>query len=420
MKPFRLFSQVLLLLGLVMVCAAGSSKAAMQIDIYGPGQNIVNLAMAAPLSTGQPAQGLGKELDAAIHDNLSFLPFMRLTDPKAVLGGTTLPGYQPPNVDFKRFQLAGADLLVTAGWPQGDKSGSTVELRVYETFSGQFVFGNAYSGVTKEEVQDVADRFCADLMKALTGHGDFFLATLAFVKNSGKNKRDVWITKPTGRNLRKITDIPGIAMSPSWSLDGRFIVFSHMDDKSHALGVWDRLTNRVQRIRFPGNTVIGPTFTPGNKVAVSLSTGKNPDIFMLNHAFQKERTLEANGTINVSQSFMKDLASGSVSRVTKQGNYNTEPSMSPDGTLIAFSRLTSEGNRIFVQDLTTGTEQQISFGPGNDVLPSFAPDSYFIAFTSNRSGPNQIYLTTRHGGDAKKVPTGSGDASFPRWGAIPR
>ena len=31
------------------------------------------------------------------------------------------------------------------------------------------------------------------------------------------------------------------------------------------------------------------------------------------------------------QIFMKDLASGSVSRVTKQGNYNTEPSMSPTG-----------------------------------------------------------------------------------------
>ena len=58
--------------------------------------------------------------------------------------------------------------------------------------------------------------------------------------------------------------------------------------------------------------------------------------------------------------------------------------------------------------------------PGSDEQPSFCGDSYFIAFTSNRSGPNQIYLTTRHGGDAKKVPTGSGDASFPRWGAIPR
>ena len=398
----------------------------MQIGIYGPGQNIVNLAMAAPLSTGQPAQGLGKELDAAIHDNLSFLPFMRLTDPKAVLGGTTLPGYQPPNVDFKRFQLAGADLLVTAGWPQGDKSGSTVELRVYETFSGQFVFGNAYSGVTKEEVQDVADRFCADLMKALTGHGDFFLATLAFVKNSGKNKRDVWITKPTGRNLRKITDIPGIAMSVS-GRSAAAIVFNTWTWYPGSMGYQ---TSRVQRIRFPGNTVIGPTFTPGNKVAVSLSTGKNPDIFMLNHAFQKERTLEANGTINVSptfdaagtkmaftsnrmggpQIFMKDMASGSV---CAGFNYNTEPSMSPDGTLIAFSRLTSEGNRIFVQDLTTGTEQQISFGPGNDVLPSFAPDSYFIAFTSNRSGPNQIYLTTRHAGNDGEEDHEQRNASFP-------
>ena len=438
--------KTLLLLALALSVALGPlpgtrAEAAMRVDIMNPGQNIVNLALAAPLKGPQAqATGMAAELQTLVEQNLSFLPFMRLTDPKAVLGGVVLAGYEPPALDFKRFQLAGSDIVVTTFWPDGDSGTKPVQIRAFETNTGGRLFGKEYPKVNKRDLPEVADRFCADLMKALTGHGDFFLSTLAFVKNSGKNKRDVWITKPTGRNLRKITDIPGIAMSPSWSLDGRFIVFSHMDDKSHALGVWDRLTNRVQRIRFPGNTVIGPTFTPGNKVAVSLSTGKNPDIFMLNHAFQKERTLEANGTINVSptfdaagtkmaftsnrmggpQIFMKDLASGSVSRVTKQGNYNTEPSMSPDGTLIAFSRLTSEGNRIFVQDLTTGTEQQISFGPGNDVLPSFAPDSYFIAFTSNRSGPNQIYLTTRHGGDAKKVPTGSGDASFPRWGAIPR
>lgn len=432
-----------------MICAtvlAGVSvpaQAAMQVDIYGPAQNIMNLAMAAPLSSkpGQPVTGLGAELNTAIRDNLSFLPFMRLTDPKAVLGGDVLQGYQPPNIDFKRFQLAGADMVITAGWPQGDSSGSTVELRLYETFSGQFVFGNSYSGVSKSEVSDVADRFCADLMKALTGSGDFFLSTLAFVKNGkGKFKRDVWLTKPMGKNLRQITDIPGTAMSPSWSKDGRFVVFSHMDEKTHALGVWDRLTNRVQRIRFPGNTVIGPVFMPDNKVAVSLSTGKYPDIFLLNHAFQKERAIEESAAINVSPSFdakgtkmafcssrmggpqifMKDLASGSVTRVSKQGSYNSEPSMSPDGTLVAFSRLTDTGNRIFVQDLVTGVERQVTFGPGNDVLPAFAPDSYFLAFTSNRSGPNQIYLMTRHGGDPKKVPTGPGDASFPRWGTIPR
>ena len=70
--------------------------------------------------------------------------------------------------------------------------------------------------------------------------------------------------------------------------------------------------------------------------------------------------------------------------------------------------------------MLTGVERQVTFGPGSDEQPAFAPDSYFLAFTSNRSGSRQIYLITRHGGDAKKVPTGSGDASFPRWGAIPK
>lgn len=418
------------------------ASANMTIDIYGPGQNIVNLAMASPLKPdASQATALGAKLHKAIEENLSFLPFMRLADPNGVLGGTVLAGYQAPNVDFKRFQLAGSDLVITAGWPRGDGENSTVELRLYETYSGKFVFGNAYAGVKDAEIYDVADRFCSDLMKALTGRGDFFLSTLAFAKNgSGKYQRNIWITKPTGRNLKQITNIPGQAMSPSWSPDGRFVVFCHMDDSSHALGVWDRLKNQVQRIRFPGNTVIGPVFMPDNKVAVSLSTGKYPDIFLLNRSFQKERAIEESGAINVSPSFdatgtkmaftssrmgspqifMKDLGSGAVTRVSKFGSYNTEPTMSPDGTLVAFSRLTDSGHRIFVQDLVTGIERQVTFGPGSDEQPAFAPDSYFLAFTSNRSGQKQVYLMTRHGGDAKRVPTGPGDASFPRWGMIPK
>ena len=49
----------------------------------------------------------------------------------------------------------------------------------------------------------------------------------------------------------------------------------------------------VQRVRFPGNVVIGPSFTPDNKVAVALSNGRYPVIFLLNHGFQKERILKA-------------------------------------------------------------------------------------------------------------------------------
>ncbi len=431
--------KLFLIMTLFVLCFSSVAHSATQIDIFGPGQNIVNLAMAAPLKSGKTkAADMGVKLEAAIIENLNFLPFMRLTEKAAILGGDVLDGFKPPQVDFKRFQIAGADLLITAGWPDGDNSGDNVELRLYETYSGQFVFGNSYSNVTDSTVHEVADRFCSDLMKALTGKGDFFLSTLAFVKtgNAEKFRKDIWVASPTGKRLQQVSNITGTALSPAWSKDGRYIVFSHIDDKSHSLAVWDRQSSQINRIRFPGNMVIAPAFTPENKVAVSLATGAYPDIFLLDHSFKKEKTLEESQAINIAptfddsgtkmafcssrlggpQVFLKDLRTGSVTRVSRQGNYNTEPFISPDGTLIAFSRLTDYGHRIFVYDTVTGFERQVTFGPGSDEQPSFAPDSYFLAFSSDRGGKRQIYLTTRHGGDAKLVPTGGGEASFPRWG----
>jgi len=418
---------------------ASQAQAALQVDIYGPGQNLVNLAFAAPLSGGSQATALGKELDNAVQQNLGFLPFVRLTSPQAVLGGSVMGGYKPPNIDFKRFQLAGADLLVTAGWPSGEASG-TVEMLLFETSSGKHMVGKTYTGVNRDNLWNVADDFCSEVMKAMTGNGDFFKSTLAFIKTGGdKYRKDVWMSKPTGRNIRQVTNIPGTALSPAWSRDGRFLVFTHLDDQSHSLGVWDRQGNRLQRIRFPGNMVIAPSFTPDNRVAVSLATTDYPDIYLLDYRFQRERTLESGPSINIAptfdytgtkmafcssrmggpQVFLKDMRSGAVTRVSRQGNYNTEPFISPDGSLVAFSRLTETGHRIFVYDMVTGFERQVTFGPGSDEQPSFAPDSYFLAFSSTRGGKRQIYLTTRHGGDAKLVPTGGSEASFPRWGILP-
>lgn len=427
----------LLLLALCLLAWSLPAQAAMRVDIYGPGQNSVNLALAEPLTgPSQPAGNMGRELQKLIQQNLSFLPFMRLTDPKAVLGGTLLPGYEPPNVDFKRFQLAGSDVVVTTVWPNGDSGTRAVQIRAFETNTGGRLFGKEYPRVSSRDLPEVADRFCADLLEVLTGSGAFFRSTLAFVKKSGKLNADVWTVRPTGRDLRKITNIGGEAMSPAWSPDGRFIVFTLIDKKSHSLGVWDRKSGKTQRVRFPGNVVIGPAFTPDNKVAVALSRGKYPVIYLLNHSFQKERVLEEHNSINVSptfdstgtkmaftssrmggpQIFMKDLASGATVRVSKNGGYNTEANLSPDGTLVTFSRMTDYGHRIFVQDMLTGLERQVTFGPGSDEQPSFCADSYFIAFSSSRGGTRGIYLTTRHGGDAKQVPTGGGACYFPRWG----
>ena len=166
--------KILLLLALALSAALGpffgsAAEAAMRVDIMNPGQNIVNLALAAPLKGPQvQATGMGGELQKLVEQNLSFLPFMRLTDPKAVLGGVLLPGYEPPALDFKRFQLAGSDIVVTTFWPDGDSGTRPVQIRAFETNTGGRLFGKEYPKVNSRDLPEVADRFCADLLEALT------------------------------------------------------------------------------------------------------------------------------------------------------------------------------------------------------------------------------------------------------------
>ncbi len=419
-------------LALLLLLATASSAwgQAVTIDIYGPGQSRMNMALAQPLGPdGSAAPALGQDLQERIRQNLAILPFLQLVPPHSIIGGDRLSGYTLETVDFRRFQLVGSDLLLTAGW---SPAGNAVELRVFQVFTQRLLLGKSYSDVTPGKLQEVADRFCEALMEALTGHGEFFRSTLALVKAGGGTK-NVYTVKPSGRDLRQVTNLKGYCLSPSWSKDGRYIAFTYIDERKHSLGVADVQTGSVTTRAFGGKTVISPAFTAGNKVAVSMSSADNPNIVLLNNALQEERTLVQSESIDVSPSFDKTGSimafvsdrfggpqvfisrGGEATRVTYEGSYNTDPSLSPDGDKVAFTRRTSQGFRIFVLDLASGQETQISFGPGNDEQPAFAPDGYFVAFSSTREGPKQIYLTTRHGDPAVKIPTG-GEGSFPAWG----
>jgi TolB protein len=431
----RFAALALALAGLLLAGPAAAET--LSVDIYGPGQSRMHMALADPMADtpDQPAPTNAGALRQHIKSNLEMLPFLGLIPSENVLGSTRLQGYKAASIDFKRFQLAGADLLLTSAWPDD----ATVELRVYEVFTKRLVVGKAYDDVTPARLQQVADLFCAAFMEALTGHGEFFRSTLAYVQKAGDGGKHVWVVHPTGRNPRRVTNLPGYALSPSWSKDGRFIVFSHIGERRHELGVWERATGEVKTRALNTPTVISPTFTRGNRIAVSLGNAGYTDIVQLDRSYRRERVLVDSRAIDVSpdfdhagrrmvfvsdrygspQIFMLDTVSGKVRRITYKGGYNTDPSISPDGKLIVFSRMTQNGHRIFLHEVETGLERQLTFGPGSDEQPAFAPDGYFVAFTSTRSGPQRIYLTTRHGDRARRVPTGPGAVSFPAWGFEP-
>ncbi|GFK92427.1 Protein TolB [Fundidesulfovibrio magnetotacticus] len=405
------------------------------IEIQGPGQARMNIVQSKPFGDGNlPSDA--QYLNELIRKNLAFMPFLKIMSDSDILGGATLSGPKADQIDFKPFTLAKVDLVVTSVWKPGKGLGD-VELRAYEVFSQKMLLGKAYAGVTRDQLPEVADRFCMELMALLTGQGSIFKSKLAFVKPSGKGK-DIWMVGAMGRELAQVTrygDL-GMAISPAWSWDGGRICFTLIGSTSHYLGIWSG--GKANVFTLPSSTVISPHFMPNGTVAVALNIRHNTDIYTLDSSYkQTASTLVADSSIDVSPSFdqsgnlmafvsdrlgnpnvfVKDLASGSVRRASKAG-YNTNPAMSPDGKYVAYSKQAGGGHRIFVYELATDTEKQCSFGPGSDENPTFAPDSFFIAFSSSRAGGKKLYLTTRNGDGAVQIPTGEGDAIMPAFSPV--
>jgi len=433
----------LLLLLMFAPVASASAASVMNIDIYGPGQSRVNLFVTDPLSKesvgplGAIPGNAPVDLQQRIHANCAFLPFFNMLSARDIVGGPSAGGYVGQSIDFKKFQLSRTDVLVTAAWAPRPGGVGDVELRAYEVYTGRLIVGKGYGVATNQQVPEVAARFCADLMEALTGQGDFFRSNIAFVKKEGQRKQ-IYMATAQGLNLQKITNLDGIAVSPAWSHDGQKLVFVFLDKKFHNLCVWDRQTRSLEKKRLPGNTLIAPAFTKSGSVAISLDMRGNPDIYELKSDFSVGRVFEENWGIDIGPDFdrsgqkmglvsnrlgnphvfLKNLGSGETKRISLTGKYNTGPSISPDGTQVVFAQMVNGIHKLFLVDLATGRERQLTFGAGSDEDPTWSPDGYFIAFASNRSGPSQIYLTTKHGDEPILIPTGPGEATSPAWGKL--
>lgn len=434
---------VLVLVAMLALSVPALAANVLNVDIYGPGQSRVNLFVADALAKDASAP-LGAipanapvELQQRIHDNCAFLPFFNMLAARDIVGGANPGGYVAQNIDFNKFQLARTDVLVTAAWSPKSGGVGEVELRAYEVYTGRLIVGKGYSVAGSPQIPEVAARFCADLMEALTGQGDFFRSNIAFVRREGTRKQ-IYMATAQGINLQKITNLDGICTSPAWSHDGQKLVFVFLDKQYHHLGIWDRQSRALDLKRLPGTTLIAPAFTSSGSIAISLDFRGNPDIYELTPSFTVGRALEENWGIDIGpdfdrtgqqmvfvsnrlgnpQIFLKNLGSGQVRRLSLTGKYNTGPSISPDGSQVVYAQMVGGEHKLFLIDVASGREQQLTFGAGSDEDPTWSPDGYFVAFASTRSGQYQIWLTTKHGDEPILIPTGSGDAASPAWGKL--
>ncbi len=91
---------------------------------------------------------------------------------------------------------------------------------------------------------------------------------------------------------------------------------------------------------------------------------------------------------------------GPPRQLTSAPGWETEPELSPDGTLVAYSSNASGNADVWIVDTEGGEPLRLTDDPAEDRKPTWFPDGRTIAFVSTRGGQASIWKVSRLGGSA--------------------
>ena len=256
-------------------------------------------------------------------------------------------------------------------------------------------------------------------------------------------------------NLQQVTFSPGDKSKPSFSPDGKFLVYSGLNTGSAANGtpfandIWtlDLADPNAQPvdISLRAGDDLYPAWSPDNKWIAFTSMyreDKIPQLFIMNPQGYDQTRLSpgmaesyaswtpgadflvyvlTTGDLNIVQ--MRDRYSVYVNfqkfdRSSDEGRLGAvmEPNVSLDGQMIAYTRF-GDNNRniytaLFVDRGRTVTKLTDS---NTDSAPFWSPDGKWLLFTSERDGNKEIYIMDAQGGSVANL-SNLGSSDFdPAW-----
>ena len=233
---------------------------------------------------------------------------------------------------------------------------------------------------------------------------------IAFVSNrdghviDGIPTSDIYVMDADGGNQQNLTNNPpGSDWFPSWSPDGKRIVFSarregHFENKfsiTNEIYVMDADGGNQQRLTENRKNDWNPSWSPDGK-RIAFSSDRKGDI------------------VNF-EIYVMDADGQNEQRLTENRVHDWFPSWSPDGKRIAFTSRRDGNDEIYVMDADGGNQRRLTHHDDSDEDPSWSPDGKRIAFTSLRDGSRDIYVMDADGDNQRNL-TNHPDADWnPSW-----
>jgi TolB protein len=421
------------------------SEESIFLDLVKTTQSKVNIAVPHFVSSGRDADDDFAEKSRKILEN--DLRLFELFVPVAPNIYSELEKSEAgtEQVNYSAWNQLGAQWLIKGQYEKsisGDKY--KFVFRLFDVVNEQFLVGKRYQG-KKSFMRKIMHRFADEVMEQLTGKRGVAETRLAFLSRTPDGK-EMHAVDFDGANVQKLTNEQSVILSPDWSPDGRFIVYTSYKEHNPDLILLDPNGRNRRRplLRLPGINS-APSWSPdGSKISLVLSKDSNSEIYVLNR-WRKLTRLTRHFNIDTSptwspdgkkiaftsdrsgtgrpQIYIMDSTSGDrkgVTRITFKSRYNDNPAWSPDGDKIAFTSMVKGNFQIKIYNTETRQTTNVTSGKGSKEEPTWSPDGQFLAYRMTRGRQSSIHIKRVGGGKSRQLTFLPDGGVSPTWSPYPK
>ena len=345
----------------------------------------------------------------------------------------------PADIDFRTWRIAGIDNLVIGSVRMTAADQFEVRFRLFDIYSGKQVLGYSFKA-NSSTLRAIAHQIADHIYEHLTGIPGAFNTRIAYITSQQEKgaapEYRLQVADTDGYNPQTLLTSREPIMSPSWSQDGARIAYVSFENGKSAIFVQDILTGQRESIASFSGINGSPAWSPdGKTIAMTLSKDGNPDIYLMSLADRKLRRLTSHWAIDTEAAWMPDSrsivftssrsgkpqlyqlsleAGAKPQRLTFEGNYNANASVSPDGKSIAFVHGADNSYKIALLFTETRLMQLLTDGP-LDESPEFAPNGGMILYASQDKGTAVLAAVSVDGRNRQRLALSDGEVREPSW-----